>query len=244
MEVYKEIFNASSLYDMLFINVTGVLEYPTLNEMATNNVKMANSWFNLTNGDNSNALYQEKAIEYPEFTKIVAISYGNFYFDNGLQRNFKRIVNENEFLLLGTIMSDLNQLSTGSKVMLCGENIISNDIPLLIKRFLIHKANFDGEDQKLPSLLKNYLIAKPWDSSILDTRMVWKFNGLSASPANSQELYSNFLGLKKTVELLSNSDLSKYYWESNDADKMNFIGLQSATKVNLAMQLMNFLREL
>jgi uncharacterized protein YkvS len=180
---------------MLFLNVTNVLEYPSLEKMIESNQGMAKAWLSITNNDRSNDLFLEKAIDYPEFSKIVAISYGSFYFNDGLQRNFKRIVNDNEYLVVSTIIDDLNQLDSSKKTILCGDNIISNDIPLLIKRFLITKSNLD---QKLPAMLKNYLMAKPWDSSIIDTRMAWKFNGLNASPNNTQELYSNYLGLKKT----------------------------------------------
>ena len=247
MEIYKEIFNATSIYDMLFINVTGVLEYPSLSVMLKENESMYNAWVNTSRGDNSEEYYLKTAIDYPEFTRIIAISYGSFHFDNGLQRTFKRIVNENEYLLLATLFDDLNinANSEKPKTIICGDNIISNDIPLLIKRFLLHKDKFDSKT--LPDILKKHLMAKSWDSFVIDTRMIWKFNSLLGLPINTLELFSNFLSLKKTVDIMKTSEISEYYWnniENNESAVHSTIQSQSSTKVNLVMQLVNLLREL
>ena len=241
MEVYKEVFNAASTYNMLFINVTGVLVYPTLDVMLKDNEKMYNSWINTSKGDYSQEYYSKNAIDYPEFTRIIAISYGNFYSENGLKRTMKRIVNENEFQLLATFFDDLNSISS---VILCGDNIISNDIPLLIKRFLINRDSFDVKT--LPKILKNHLMAKSWDSFVIDTRMVWKFNSLLGSPINTLDLLTNFLSLKTTVDIMKTHEISEYYWNNtnvNPKTTLDAIQLQSATKVNLVMQLFNLLRE-
>lgn len=242
MEVYKEVFNAASIYNMLFINVTGVLEYPTLEVMLKDNEKMYNSWINTSKGDYSQEFYSKNAIDYPEFTRIIAISYGNFYFENGLKRTIKRITNENEYQLLATFFDDLNAVSSA---ILCGDNIISNDIPLLIKRFLINMDSF--EVKTLPKILKNHLMAKSWDSFVIDTRMVWRFNSLLGSPINTLDLLTNFLSLKTRVDVMKTHEISEYYWKNineNPKTTNDTIQLQSATKVNLVMQLFNLLREL
>jgi hypothetical protein len=54
------------------------------------------------------------------------------------------------------------------------------------------------------------------------------------------------LGLKKTVDLIPQDKLSEFYWNNieNDYDKtISEIKLQSATQVNLIIQLMNTLRK-
>lgn len=244
MELYKEVFNAASIYNMLFINVTGVLEYPTLNDLEKGNIGLYQTWMNKFK-DSTDEFYQNTAIEFPEYTKILAISYGSFYLENGLKRNFKKIYNEDEFIVLSTFFTDLQFLvdSESPYNVLCGDNITSFDIPMLIKRFLVHRNNFP--DKKLPKILKEYLMEKKYESSIVDTRSVWKFNSLTQSSANTQDLYSNFLSLKKTTDLVENATLSKFYWSTSEYTKrFDFISLQSATKVNLAMQLMNMLREI
>jgi len=127
--------------------------------------------------------------------------------------------------------------------ILCGHNILSYDIPLLIKRFLIHRDKFQTNNE-LPLILKRTLNIKPWESGVIDTVNVWKFNGFDNT---SLMLISDFLELKKTVDLLSAPELSKYYWNNikeKPAETLEFVSLQSATQTNLVIQLMNLLRQL
>lgn len=249
MELYKEVFNAASIYDMLFFNVTGVLEKGDLNNLSEEKYKV---WEKLSKGDLSQEFYQNNAINYPEFTKIVAISYATVELENGtLKRKFKKISNDNEYLVLATFFDVLYEISsdTGKAYSLCGDNILSYDVPLLIKRFLVHLEEFS--DKKLPAILKECLTAKPWDGLIIDTRSVWKFNSLMPSNEFTQDLYCELMPLKKDIELLSLVGTSLYYWNSvdmvgydNSASRLEYLSHQSATKVNLAIQLMNKLRKL
>jgi hypothetical protein len=60
-------------------------------------------------------------------------------------------------------------------------------------------------------------------------------------------LLSDYLGLKRTVDLLPLDELSKEYWElhgENNEKAMEYVSLQSATQTNLVIQLMNTLRVL
>ena len=93
-------------------------------------------------------------------------------------------------------------------------------------------------------MLKRTLNIKPWESGVIDTVNVWKFNGFDNT---SLMLISDFLELKKTVDLLSAPELSKYYWNNvneKPAETLEFVSLQSATQTNLVVQLMNLLRQL
>ncbi|MDA3781074.1 MAG: hypothetical protein PF487_12755, partial [Bacteroidales bacterium] len=70
------------------------------------------------------------------------------------------------------------------------------------------------------------------------------FNGYDNS---SLMLLSDYLGLKRTVDLLPLDELSKEYWElhgENNEKAMEYVSLQSATQTNLVIQLMNTLRVL
>jgi len=198
-----------------------------------------------------NRVYEENAVNYHEFCRIVAISYASLYSENGqVKRDFKKIVNLDESLVIATFMDVLYQLSSDGIAStpqffpsLCGHNIIEYDIPLLIKRFLLINGKSEQKKQ-LPYLLKRSLTLKPWDADIVDTVNVWKFN----SHNNNVPLMvmSDFLGLKKTVDVLTNSELSRYYWENIDEkpkETLDFMSLQSATHTNIAIQLMNELRQ-
>lgn len=274
MELFEQVFNRLGILDMLFFNCKAVLEYPTLDDLQEKNPALYGRWkylskskydidFDVDYGEPSTEdlaekVYQDKAIFYPEFSRIVTISYATLYMKDGkINRFFKKISNEDEYIVLANFVDILYQLSSdGVKSSppyfptLCGHNITNYDIPLIIKRMLKHKARFEAArtDQKstqqlIPFILKNCLSAKPWEGRVVDTVNVWKFNGNDFTPLM---LISDYLGLKKTVDLLPLSELSKYYWENvteKPEDTLEYISLQSSTQTNLVIQLMNELRQ-
>jgi hypothetical protein len=274
MELFEEVFNGASIYDMLFFNTKAVLIHPTLTDLQEKNPAMYERWKYLSGSKydrlfdsvlmsdvgycvSLQKVYEEKAIFYPEFSRIVAITYASVYSEEGKTKRFlKKIVNEDEFTVLATFMDVLYQLSSeGVKSSpqyfptLCGHNILNYDIPLIIKRFLKHKEGFkeklkSDETLKLPYILKSCLAAKPWESKVIDTVNVWKFNGNDYSPLM---LIADYLGLKKTIELSSLPELNKYYWDNvneKPEETLEHISLQSATQTNLVIQFMNELRGL
>jgi len=261
MPLFDEVFNRANIYDMLFFNIKAVLTYPTLLELLEKNPALYKRWKYISKSKydvdiqdetpDTNETYLENAIYYPEFTKIVTITYASLTSENGqLKRFFKKIENEDEYLVIATFMDVLHQLSSeGIKStpkffpILCGHNIINYDIPLLTKRFILYRDKFEHNKQ-LPYILKNALNTKPWESTVMDTVSIWKFNGNNYTPLM---LIADFLNLKKTVDLDKLSDVSKNYWkhfEDNPEEAFNYISLQSATQTNLVIQLINELRQL
>lgn len=282
MELFDEVFNPGSIYDMLFFNVKSVLIHPTLEELQKENPTLYDRWkylskskYNLdmdTYHGTAGAMldetskyaqisYEEKAIFYPEFSKILAITYGTVRSENGLPKRYlKKIANEDEFLTIATFMdilygisSEAIQSSPPYFPVLCGHNIMSYDIPLLIKRFMIHKERFralrnqnnpNELNNLLPLILKKVLSAKPWEGKVVDTVNVWKFNGNDYTPLM---LIADYLGLKKTVDVEPLPDVSEKYWSmvaEKPQEALEFVALQSATQTNLVIQLLILLREL
>jgi hypothetical protein len=269
-QLFDEVFNKSAIYEMFFFNVKGVLIYQTLTELEKENKSMFDRWkyisktkhgFDMNTGhytagamrdetpEYAQKIYEENAVHYPEFSKIVAITFATVYYENDkLKRFFKQIVDNDESIVLKTFFDVLHQLSSdGAKStpqqfpILCGHNIIGYDIPFLIKRFIVNKDKFEVNKQ-LPYILKRVLNIKPWESGVIDTVNVWKFNGFEYTPLM---LISDFMGLKRTTDLLTHEDLSKYYWKNisiNPEETLKLISLQSATQTNLVIQLMNELR--
>lgn len=253
MEIYDNVFNKSTIHGSLFFNIKGVLEYPTLEELEKNKPELHENWKLLSESKYSpkigspQTIYEDKAVFSPEYLKIVAISYATVSMKDGeLERHFKKIVNKDENLIIATFMDVLNQLSDEDVTKLpylCGHNIVNYDIPLLIKKFIYSREKL-GDNKTLPSILKYYLGSKPWESKVIDTINVWKFNGLNNTPLS---LMSDFLGLKKGMKLMSYVDLSKYYWSNviiDNNDTLNNIAHQSATQTNLIIQFMNEMRNL
>lgn len=258
-QFFDEVFNASAIYDMLFFNVKAVLIHPTLKELEEKNKPMFNRWnyiaetkYNASVVDEKYAqqIYEKNAVSHPEFNKIVVITYGNLYKDNDsneVKRYLKKISGHDEANVIEQFMEVLNVVSSdGSKSdsypTIGGHNIISYDIPLLIKRYIANRNSISIK--RLPYILKRSLNIKPWETGLMDTVNVWKFNGYDYS---SLMLIADFLGLKKNIDLMTNSELSKYYWEniaSKPDETLDFIGKQSATQVNLVIQLLNELRQI
>lgn len=254
MELANKIFNKSSVYEMLYLNIKGVLEYSSLEHLEAENKEMFNRWEYISKKkyskfSNTEKAYQEKAVLYPEFTKIVAITYAVAYPENGeLKRQFKKIVSNNEKIVLATFIDELNALSSDAAhstpqvfPSICGHNIINYDIPFLMKRYIKHNLN-DIENKEIPLIIKKILGAKPWESNVVDTTLVWKFNGYGVG---SLMLIADFLGLKKKTDLLTHTEMSQYYWNNIGTDEkktLDYIGLQSATQTNLIIQLINHLR--
>ena len=89
------------------------------------------------------------------------------------------------------------------------------------------------------------LSSKPWEGDlVIDVEEVWKFGGSATSTVS---VISEFLGLKNTVEIYDDQDLSKRFWNdiAVDHDKtIAWAAIQSITKVNVAMRIMNELRTL
>ena len=266
MALFDDVFNPQSIFNMLFFNVKAVLIYPTLEELKLKNPKMYERWEYLVQAkklinpihdlvDNEvreyvQKIYEDNAIQYPEFSKIVAITYAKAYSEKGeLKRQLKRIANDNEIVVIEQFMYVLDEISKDDSKsspqifsILCGHNIISYDIPFLMKRYMFNKKEFQTV-KHLPYLLKRAFNVKPWESGIIDTVNVWKFNGFDYSPLM---LIADFLGLKKTVDLLPNNELSKYYWQNfseKPIETLEFVALQSATQTNLVIQLINELRQ-
>jgi len=256
-QLFDDVFNTSGIYDMRFFNCKTVLTYPTLDQLEKENKPMYERWlyqakkFNKNYPEDTKAttVYEQNAIKYPEFSKIVAITYAKAFNEGGvIKRHVKRFANEDEFVVFSDLLDELYQISSdGTKSspqyfpILCGHNILNHDIPLILKKCLQYNNRLT---KGVPLIIKRSLGIKPWESGVIDTVDVWKFNGYDKMPLM---LIADYLGLKKTVDLLPLDEVSKKYWalyEDKPAIALEFISLQSATQVNLVIQLINGLRKL
>lgn len=257
-QLFDDVFKPQGIHEMLFFNVKSVLKYPTTDQLEEEDKLLAERWrdlakvkynANIVGKEFYQQIYEQNAVKFPEFSKIVAITYATMYTENGkVKRYMKKIVNDDEYIVLSTFMEELYQLSSEATKstphyfpILCGHNIISKDIPHLVKKIILYKDKFE---KGIPLILKRSLGIKPWESGIIDTLNVWKFNGFDNM---SLMLISDFMGLKRTVDLLSADEVSKQYWGmmTDDSEKaLEFISLQSATQTNIVIQLMFGLRHL
>ena len=145
-QLFDDVFNPQGIHEMLFFNLKSVLIYPTLEEFAEKNKTLFERWeylartkhnAEIVEGNYRQSIYERNAPYYPEFSRVVAITYATVYVENGTRKRYmKKIVNEDEFIVLATFMDELYQLSSDATKsnpqffpILCGHNIISHDIP-------------------------------------------------------------------------------------------------------------------
>ncbi len=251
MNYQSDIFNKAAIYDMLFFNVKTVLEYPNLDELEKNKPDMYENWkilmtekFNSSTSTTMAKLYEEYAINYPEYSKIITISYGKIYMNDvagKVDRILKKITGFDEAIILETFFDVLTNMPDVTLVSFNG----NKDLQTLVKRFLYRRAEVNTI-KTLPSVLKKALNAKPWESGNIDINYVWKFNSYEINlPALS--VMSDFLGLKKNTELMTDQELSKYYWTNIDEktdETLKFVELQSINNTNLLIQFINEIRNI
>jgi len=255
MSIYNEVFNRATIHDSLFLNVSSVLEYETLDKLKEKNPDMYNVWIDLCRSfgkeiEPNNEYYQRYGPYYPEFSKIVGITYAVLEYEEGkLKKKTKRHVNSNELVVLKdffdvlySISSDGNQSTPSEFNILTGYNLVYYDIPFLIKRFLIHKNSFK-DNKQLPLILKYALNSKPWEGGIvMDLASVWGFKG---KDIYSLDLISKFLGLKVKNKVLERHEVSKKYWErfyEDESDALKEIVVSGNTNISVIVQAFNYLR--
>ena len=253
------IFNRDIINNTIFFNIQSVTEYGDIENFEKEDSEKYDTWRNmaekryehqLAGGEFLDTLYLDKACFLPEFSKIVAITYATFKTDkNGKTvRDLENIIGETEFDLINEFcaMLDMSYSVTHnarqSPYNLCGHNIIGHDLPLLVKRIIKYRKDFGDKLHKMPQLLKHYLNAKPWDSNVIDTLNIWKFNGTDFISLN---LVADFMKLRKIVKLASKDEINKIYWAGIDDDKgstLKEIILQSQNYTGVVTQLVNELR--
>lgn len=229
MDQFKIVLNIrNSINRTFFIKILSVLEYPTLTSFQNNNKTGYDLWYEMAEkryGEVTDDIYLKKACYLPELTKIVSISFGSMN-NNGEGRKINNFCDQDEKTLLRNFSDILNSIpEVIENPYVCGHNITGYDIPFLIKRFLKHKIF-------IPSILKNHLTVKPWESKIIDTVDLWKFNG---SDYMSLNMIACFLDLKyKTLPLTLEEVNNKYYHFKDDR---SWLAYETNNTVNINMQL-------
>lgn len=113
--------------------------------------------------DEMQELYSTNAGLYPEYGKIVCISFG-FKKEGIIQNHCYRIENDNEFVLVEKIFKLFEKLKLTR--IITGWNIKHFDLPYIIRKLLIHGFN-------IPENL-NFVDKKPWEIKVLDLKELWK----------------------------------------------------------------------
>lgn len=145
-------------------------------------------------------LWEKEAGLYPEFSRIVCISYGFMY--DGVLR-LKSAANVSERVILDTFVDDLGRFYDKNKnLILCAHNGKGFDFPFILKRLLFHR-------MEIPMVMDVYGL-KPWEMvSFLDTLEIWKFGSQTGAGLPAIALH---FGIPTPKDDIDGSDVSRVYY--------------------------------
>jgi hypothetical protein len=154
------ILKKQDLNDLLFIDIETAPAEAIFNEASP----LWDAWGHYcihNNIENVTESYNEKAALFPEFGRITSITIGVVREGNIRLKSF----NGNEKELLEGFNITLDKL-VNNKTWLVGHMITSFDAPYIMKRCLVHRLELN--------ILFDIAHLKPWETSYLDTAVLWK----------------------------------------------------------------------
>jgi len=155
-------------------------------------------------------VYQRAGI-YAEFGKIVCISVGLVYLEDGQKKiRLKSVASKDEHQLLTDFSLLLKALSTKKNYSLCAHNGKEFDFPYIARRLLINGLN-------LPAILDT-AGKKPWEVNHVDTMELWKFGDFKNY--TSLELLTHVFGIPSPKNDIDGSMVAGVYYDENDLPRI------------------------
>lgn len=155
--------------------------------------------------------FEQNAGIYSEFGRIVCISAG-FIFENNGKTSFRvtSFAGIDEHKLLTDFKNLLQKFCKTSAHTICGHNIKEFDVPYLCRRMIINKVY-------LPKILQ---IAgkKPWEIPFLDTFDMWKFGDMKNYTA--LKLLTTVLGIPTPKDDIDGSMVAEVFYKENDLERI------------------------
>lgn len=142
-------------------------------------------------------LYMKTAPLYGEYGRIACITIGAVRDGKVILKTFK---DADEKVLLEDFMASVDKFAN-NKTVLCGHNILDFDIPFVAKRSIVNRVDLH--------LLFDTAHLKPWETSVLDTAILWKGTGWKKQSFLS---VLSSLGLPSPKDDISGKDVGRVYW--------------------------------
>ena len=147
--------------------------------------------------------YQDKVSLFPEFGRIVCLSYGIW---KGNEIKVSSIFDEDETFLLKKISVLFNK-GIDSNLVPCGWNIKNFDIAWIYRKMLMHGI-------AVPESINTWG-KKPWEINIIDLKEWWKsFSTLDVT--FEEAAYS--LGIPSPKDEMHGGEVHKNYWELDNLE--------------------------
>lgn len=215
-----------NIENIQFFDIETTSQYSTFKELETKNEALSKVWvdkyvprFKDEEDVNGDFFYTEKSGLYPEFGKIICVSFLIYKESEGWKAYTFNSESEVEILTKISLMFK-NGREKGVKWLLGGFNIKQFDIPYLFKRYVINNLN-------LPQEL-NFEGKKPWEIELIDVYDIWKY---SSFVSTSLEALSVTLGVSNPKAILEEKTVHElYYSKEFDLIKNYCEGDCAATK--------------
>jgi DNA polymerase elongation subunit (family B) len=154
---------------------------------------------------------------YPEFGKIVSISIGQIKFNNDDEpthiktKSFYSEDENDEYKLLESFFLMCRKIMEAyPNIQWVGHNIRGFDIPYIIKRGIINGFH-------IPEVF-HVQKKKPWETQLLDTQDIWKFNGYSTAKL---DLIASVLNIPSSeAEQMESHHVGRKYWHDGRVDEI------------------------
>ena len=199
--------------NLFYFDIETVSFYKSLNDLLEYEPEVFNAfstkysrrreWENM----DINEAYIKNAALFPEYGKLVTISFA-YFIKGSWHLSVKSIKDNNEKELIEWISKLFFKIDElGLKI--AGYNIKGFDVPFLFKKMIKYGV-------KIPSSLNSFG-KKPWEMNFVDFMDVWK--GTSFANSSLQDVTA-MLGIPSPKDDIMAKDVQRVFWEENDVSRI------------------------
>jgi len=210
-------YNPEELKQMVFIDIETTTQTETFQETIDKNPALENYWAykslqlrqqnpeELGDIQDPHEMWPRMAGLWPEWGKIVCISFGQIKFDEyGMPYKFScsSTYGDDEKKVLSNFMEFATKvMNKYPKMLWVGHNIKGFDMPYLVKRALVNEV-------AVPAAF-HFQKQKPWENCLLDTQDIWKFGGWNSAKLG---LIAEVMGIPSPKDAMEGSEVNEAYW--------------------------------
>jgi hypothetical protein len=157
-------------------------------------------------------MYVDRAAIYAEYGKVICISFGGFYEEEGeLKLRVSSFCGGDEKQILNDFITIIEKHRAKNSLLLCAHNGKEFDYPYLCRRIVLN-------GMTLPGILQ-ISGKKPWNIPHLDTLEMWKFGDYKHFV--SLDLLAALFDIPSSKQEIDGSMVSHTYHVDKDIEKIN-----------------------
>ena len=198
--------------EVLFLDIETVPQQPSYDNLddAFKHLWEKKSTYFRKPDENPGDIYNRAGI-YAEFGKIICISTGYLYLNNGEYCfRVKSYHGNDEKALLIEFADMINTFVAKKNIFLCAHNGKEFDFPYIARRLLVNGI-------PLPKVLE-VAGKKPWEVNFIDTLELWKFG--DHKHYTSLELLTKIFGIQSPKDDIDGSMVADVYWKEKNLERI------------------------